>query len=627
MISADLLSNVIAYSAQLAAIVGAAALLSLVVPIDAAGVRYAYWRAVGALCVALPFLQIMYRPATGGKPGSTAAVTAIVTAVVQSGSQVNWIAIALWLLAAGAILRLAWVAAGLIRLHRLRATAPGGKDTLGLTDTASPCASDLPSSIPFCGAEFQKTLGTRADVRYVAAMAHPVTFGLLRPVILLPAHLREQRVEIQRAVLGHELLHVQRRDWAWLVVEEIVRAALWFHPAAWWLISRIQLAREEAVDELAVLLTGQRKTYVEALLAFADSTSLVPTAAFARDRDLFRRITLVSKEAVMSSRRIAASCATLGLVLGTGSWYAVSAFPLVQSGAYSSGATGAPGPLELRAVPVTPENPIPRRVSFEAMVYPPEAAAVDAAGDVTLTITLDELGRVAEARPDPFGMVAPAFEVTRAYSGTGSGAEQFKGVNLRSGNTTAPMAEVFGAITRAATDAVKQWRYDPPFKAPISFPVTLRFGKPPAAGLSAVRATASAALTVVKSPDGSVLVRSADGTTTPYRRATPGPTAAAVTPGQDALRVGAVNKTPAKIKDVRPVYPPIAVEAKVQGVVIIELRIEPDGHVGDARVLRSIPLLDQAALDAVMQWEFTPTLLNGAPVPIMTVVTVNFTLQ
>jgi periplasmic protein TonB len=75
------------------------------------------------------------------------------------------------------------------------------------------------------------------------------------------------------------------------------------------------------------------------------------------------------------------------------------------------------------------------------------------------------------------------------------------------------------------------------------------------------------------------------------------------------------------------VYPSIAQSARVQGVVIVEATIGPDGKVSDARVLRSIPLLDQAALDAVRQWVFTPTLLNGVPVPVIMTVTVNFTLQ
>ncbi len=62
-------------------------------------------------------------------------------------------------------------------------------------------------------------------------------------------------------------------------------------------------------------------------------------------------------------------------------------------------------------------------------------------------------------------------------------------------------------------------------------------------------------------------------------------------------------------------------------MVILELRTNQDGFVSDARVLRSIPLLDQAAVDAVMQWRFTPTLLNGQNVPVIMTVTVNFALD
>jgi protein TonB len=93
------------------------------------------------------------------------------------------------------------------------------------------------------------------------------------------------------------------------------------------------------------------------------------------------------------------------------------------------------------------------------------------------------------------------------------------------------------------------------------------------------------------------------------------------------VRVGGNIKPPTKTKDVRPTYPSIAQSARVQGVVIIEATIGPDGRVQEAKVLRSIALLDAAALDAVKQWVFTPTTLNGVPVPVIMTVTVNFTLQ
>ena len=92
-----------------------------------------------------------------------------------------------------------------------------------------------------------------------------------------------------------------------------------------------------------------------------------------------------------------------------------------------------------------------------------------------------------------------------------------------------------------------------------------------------------------------------------------------------AVRIGGRIKAPNKIKDVKPVYPAIAHSARVAGVVTIEATIGPDGKVIDAKVVHSIPLLDQAALDAVRQWEYTPTLLNGVPVPVLMTVRINFT--
>jgi protein TonB len=93
------------------------------------------------------------------------------------------------------------------------------------------------------------------------------------------------------------------------------------------------------------------------------------------------------------------------------------------------------------------------------------------------------------------------------------------------------------------------------------------------------------------------------------------------------VRVGGQIKQPTQLKRVNPVYPAIAQSARVQGVVIIEAVIGQSGKVQEAKVLRSIPLLDAAALDAVKQWEYTPTLLNGVAVPVIMTVTVNFTLQ
>jgi periplasmic protein TonB len=93
------------------------------------------------------------------------------------------------------------------------------------------------------------------------------------------------------------------------------------------------------------------------------------------------------------------------------------------------------------------------------------------------------------------------------------------------------------------------------------------------------------------------------------------------------VRVGSGIRTPVRVVDVAPSYPAIARSAHVQGVVILEAVLDAQGRVESTRVLRSVPLLDQAAIDAVQQWRYTPTLLNGRSVPVIITITVNFTLQ
>ena len=109
--------------------------------------------------------------------------------------------------------------------------------------------------------------------------------------------------------------------------------------------------------------------------------------------------------------------------------------------------------------------------------------------------------------------------------------------------------------------------------------------------------------------------------------APPPPSSAPPAAPQAPIPVGGDIRQPAKTRDVSPVYPSIAQTARVQGVVIIEAIISPAGKVVDAKILRSIPLLDAAALEAVRQWEYTPTLLNGVPVSVVMTVTINFQLR
>jgi protein TonB len=107
----------------------------------------------------------------------------------------------------------------------------------------------------------------------------------------------------------------------------------------------------------------------------------------------------------------------------------------------------------------------------------------------------------------------------------------------------------------------------------------------------------------------------------------PAPRVAALPPPLPPVRVGSGIRPPQKVHHVAPSYPDIARSARVSGVVILEALIGEDGSIRDVKVLRSVPLLDTPALEAVRQWRFTPTLLNGVPVPVIMTVTVSFTLN
>lgn len=106
----------------------------------------------------------------------------------------------------------------------------------------------------------------------------------------------------------------------------------------------------------------------------------------------------------------------------------------------------------------------------------------------------------------------------------------------------------------------------------------------------------------------------------PTLAAPPPPPAIDTTP----LRVGGEIRPPRKVQHVAPVYPPIAAQARITGTVVLEATISMSGVVTDVRVLRSVPLLDAAAVAAVQQWRYEPTRLNGEPVAVLLTVTVRF---
>jgi protein TonB len=98
-------------------------------------------------------------------------------------------------------------------------------------------------------------------------------------------------------------------------------------------------------------------------------------------------------------------------------------------------------------------------------------------------------------------------------------------------------------------------------------------------------------------------------------------------PGPERIRVGGNVQANNILNKVQPVYPPLAKQAGLQGVVRLNVVINNEGTVQDIQVASGHPLLAETSVDAVRQWTYRPTLLNGAPVEVVTVVDVNFTLK
>jgi protein TonB len=96
---------------------------------------------------------------------------------------------------------------------------------------------------------------------------------------------------------------------------------------------------------------------------------------------------------------------------------------------------------------------------------------------------------------------------------------------------------------------------------------------------------------------------------------------------REPIRVGGNVQESKLIKKVEPVYPELAKRARVSGVVILQVTVDEEGNVSELRVLRGHPLLDDEAVRAVKHWKYSPTLLNGEPVPVIATVTVIFNLR
>ena len=625
-----LLSNLGVYSLQIGLLVGVAAVVPRLVRLRAPAARLAYWHILLAACFLLPLVRPWQPQVVAAPPAisyrSPAAVHSAPAAPAHR--EFPWGDAVLWALGAGAAARLVWLAVGLVRLRRYRL-----------------------NSHPFATAY-------DADIRISPDVASPVTFGVFHPVILVPPHFEDLAEPMQQAILCHEILHIERRDWLFTMAEELVRAVFWFHPAIWWVLGQIHLTREQAVDRRVIEVTKQRDPYVDALLTMAGlhpQLDLAPAPLFLRQRHLKHRVVEIMKEAQMSKKQLMSAVAAGVALLAAACWFVTGAIPLAA--APQMVVDGAGVAVNTNGAQLMHRPPV---------LYPRDAVAKGIQGTVVVQVTLDANGEVTDAsvQSGPEELRKSVLQSVLTWHFTKDAAGSTRTVNIdftapkaavqaqQPTTITAPMVaagvpsmptrkladiEVAGLSDQAKADLLAQLPVHAGdsvgpeqmlsvMQAVRKFDQHLSVAfRPNASGETALRiSTPGEQFAIRGGVSGGVLGGIVGGVPADAPPPPPPP----LGPGQvpQRIRVGGAVQADMLINQTQPVYPPLAKQARISGTIELTALIGKDGRIMNLSVVKGHPLLIQAALDAVKDWVYKPTLLNGQPVEVQTTIDVNFTL-
>ena len=380
--------------------------------------------------------------------------------------------------------------------------------------------------------------------------AVPMTWGMLRPVVLLPEAARSWPAERLHAVVLHELIHVQRHDLVAQVSAQAACCIYWFHPLVWMAARQLRKERECACDD-AVLTGGvPAPDYAGHLLelarAMVQGRSLADAPAMAETGDLEERVRAVldrGRNRAPLSGRLAATVSMLACAL---------VLPVTLVTLHAQAGTGAlAGVVQDISRARVPGCAVSIR-NLDGKNQ--EVTKVNAAGE--------------------FGF--PSIPVGH-YA-----------IEVRARGFAVGKAEVLVQAGQRAETVVTL-----PL-GQISEAVTVRAAKP------------------------------ASGSLAP-------PSPAAATPGQTPQRIPVGGNVQASklIKKVDPVYPADLRQQGITGTVMLRAVISITGEMLNPEVINTTvnPGLAQAALDAVRQWRYQPTLLNGQPVEVVTNINVTFELD
>ena len=386
--------------------------------------------------------------------------------------------------------------------------------------------------------EIAGRLGVRRQIVLLRSDAEivPMTVGLRRPAIILPAGEANWTGERLRAVLLHEIAHVQRKDCVAQALAEIVASFYWFNPLIWLALRRLRAERERACDDLVLLAGCRASDYAAHLLDLAGSLEkrhLSPSAiAMAGASNLENRVKAIldprlSRRAFTPMAGVMACLAAACLVL-----------PLAA---------------------MRPQSGDVHSVS--GVVYDMSGAVVP---NASVVLTNSESNQKRTTTTDPAG----TFAISQLTDGRYRMEIDARGF--------APGLRSF------TVDGMHEPHFD----------ITLDLGW----------------------VEENVVVRG---------KGTPAPSAAA----PHRIRVGGNVVSPKLVHQAKPEYPEDAKARGIHGDVVLRAVISLDGTILSLTSVSSPdPQLTAAAMNAVRQWRYEPSLLNGKPVETATLITVNFQL-
>jgi TonB family protein len=609
-------TNFIAYSLQIGLLVGVAALAPAALRLRSPRAKLAYWHLLLVACLLLPIIRPWRQQVIAETVTVTTRVIAIAPSAAPAGRSFSPAEVALGMIALGALTRLGWLAVGFWKLGRYRRRSRPYRTALPWPSRAELCLADDVSS--------------------------PVTFGARRPVILLPPQFPGLDPRAQEAILCHELLHVERHDWLFTLAEELVRAVFWFHPAIWWLLGEIQLAREQAVDREVIQLTQAKDEYVDALLAIAGAKpklDLAPAPLFLRKRHLKHRVVSILKETRMTKSRLLSALAASVCVLAATCWLVTNTFPLAAAPQVASDSPG-----------VTVDVGTATLMHRAPVAYPEGARTKRVQGAVVLELTFDASGNVADARvvSGPEELRKAALQSVLQWHFTHESAGNKRQVTIDFAIPADSKPDIGVAIKREISpvppgarpttptnarkiqsinvvglpdDATRELISRLPVKVGTQFTPELMFSLSNA--IKAYDEHLNLTIRPVSADELAITIVAPGGNALPKAEIA----VATASDSPDRIKVGGNVQSTKLIRQPRPVYPPEAKEIRLQGVVKLSAVIAKDGTVKSLEVISGHPLLVASALDAVRQWVYETTLLNGNPVEVQTQIDVNYTLS